>query len=1021
MLFPKKNIHLLLFCCLFSVSLQAQSVFTALSISRLTPDDGLSQGSNYFRYEDSRGFMWLTGNDAINRYDGKTIKVYNLNKYFSNCPNLQQGYGFAEDTESNIYIGSVRGLYVYQRKQDKFTLQPIFKNNVDSVAMPFAFRDGKVWCFNRYYQVAVYDVQTKEVKLVAKPVLDSITSVHIYNLLGKVFYYRLPFFDEAGTLWIVGSNNIAAYNSATQQVSYPFDVYIKKRKPDFLCACCSNGKIICGTAGGVAIFDCSTKQVEEINKLGNKATGYVRLVSSNKKMVAFLCDAGIVFTKKNYKEAQWFDPGAPENYTKIFNFSFDKAGRLWMCDDGEGLHIFDFTPKLLGKEPSDAYPDRFKLGLGVGFFTELPGGNVLCRNTVEQVRDTRKLSYLPLSFEKELLVTGYRAYADDYRKGVWFFEERGNSMPGKRRLFFYSKAYEKKIIVATGIDEVHSTLKDMLVLADGSILCSFEEGLFWLYPETASMQKVKGAVQRQPFKINALSSSRIAVSYLNSDMLLYKILPDKSLQLLKPILPGIQSFYIQQDTIRNRYWAGTNAGVYLLDSLWNSIKHFDANNGLAGTYIYGLLLDDAGNAWCSHQRGLSSINGQHFQVINYNKNDGIQDWDFHNRSFLKSSDGTLFFGGAAGFNYFKPPLHTAVFYKPEVYVDEILVNGKPYLPGTNADYIDQLELEYSLNDVSVKALVKDLVNGNMQQLIYRIAETDTTWKLLPNGEAINFNQLAPGTYTLQLGAYDKYSAEKKVQKSIHIVVSAPFYRKAWFWALLAILATAVVFRYVNVKRMERQRIKFQEQLALEKQRQKITADLHDDIGASLSSLQINSTVAEQLLDTDRAAARAMLHKLQTQAHSLADKIGDFVWSMKPGKEEFMTLSSRIKNFAGEMLEAANIGCTLAIAPEIDSLVTGMELRKNLVFILKEAINNAAKYSRASTVAVSLQHSSGIIYLRVTDDGIGFEAGRTNGNGTGNMQRRAAELGGILSVQSAPGEGTVVAAEIPLVPKINDGG
>lgn len=64
--------------------------------------------------------MWITSNDAMNRFDGKMVKVYNTDNYFSNCPNLQQCYGFAKDDKSNIYIVSIRGLYIYNRNQDKF-------------------------------------------------------------------------------------------------------------------------------------------------------------------------------------------------------------------------------------------------------------------------------------------------------------------------------------------------------------------------------------------------------------------------------------------------------------------------------------------------------------------------------------------------------------------------------------------------------------------------------------------------------------------------------------------------------------------------------------------------------------------------------------------------------------------------------------------------------------------------------------------------------------------------------------
>ena len=110
------------------------------SISKLTTDEGLSPGSNYFRFEDSKGFMWITGNDAVNRYDGSRVKVYNLNKYFNKCPNLQQGYGFAEDNLGTLYIGSVNGLYVYHRDEDNFTLVKIYAGS-EQTAMPIVFKN----------------------------------------------------------------------------------------------------------------------------------------------------------------------------------------------------------------------------------------------------------------------------------------------------------------------------------------------------------------------------------------------------------------------------------------------------------------------------------------------------------------------------------------------------------------------------------------------------------------------------------------------------------------------------------------------------------------------------------------------------------------------------------------------------------------------------------------------------------------------------------------------------------------
>ena len=93
----------------------------------------------------------------------------------------------------------------------------------------------------------------------------------------------------------------------------------------------------------------------------------------------------------------------------------------------------------------------------------------------------------------------------------------------------------------------------------------------------------------------------------------------------------------------------------------------------------------------------------------------MQDWDFNNRAFYKAQDGTLFFGGVSGFNYFKPPLKNNTFYKPQVYIDEILVNNKTVAIDTNANSINALSLKANENNIAIAAIVKDLENGNDQK------------------------------------------------------------------------------------------------------------------------------------------------------------------------------------------------------------------------------------------------------------------------------------------------------------------
>jgi signal transduction histidine kinase len=955
--------------------------------------------------------MWMTGNDAVNRYDGSMVKVYNLNKYFKDCPNLQQGYGFAEDNESNIYIGSVRGLYIYHRNTDKFSLQKIFADSVNNEAMPFACKDGKLWCFNKKYEIAAYDIHSGEVSIVTKFPLEPLRSLHIYDLEGNVFYDRWPFFDKQNNIWFIGAKGINRFNTVSKTTSA---IHITTQlKEDFFINCSyynkEDNEILLGTKKGIIIYKINTALEKYITTIGAAPIEDVQAICSNKKLLALACKKDLLIIEKQ-KENHLRIEKSRQKFIRYYAADFDKAGRLWICNDGLGQVVFNFSPPLLPKLPGEDIAFAEFKGTGASTFAEFENGDIAVQynNIVNNITKQLETISFPKNFDGSL---GYRTFTDKARKGIWLSTLSYNN----HQLKIYFTGNNKKPVLNYIINESDSfgNLQDLKVLDDSRMLASFQSGLCWL--KNNSAVKINNQPCRNPFAINKISNNKCAVSYLDNDMWLVQLTAADDIKFIQKILPGVQSFYLQEDSKRNQYWVGANKGIYLLDKNFKQVKLFDANNGLAGTYIYGLLLDEEGNAWCSHQRGLSSINAATFQIINYDKSDGIQDWDFNNRAFYKATDGTLYFGGVSGFNYFKPPLKSITYYQPEVYIDEIWVNNKTYLPDTNANFIQKLSLSFYENSIAIKAIIKDLGNANMQQLIYRIKETDTKWKYLSNNSTISFNSLSPGTYILELGTYDKYTNKEIIQKTVSISIAAPFYSKAWFWVLISILATALLFGFYNRLKINKQKNLFHQQLALEQQRNKITADLHDDIGASLSSLQLNSAVAGQLINKDVEHAKKMLNKIETQSKNLADKIGDFIWSMKPGKDEFMTMSSRIKTFANDILAATNIDYKIQIDKEVDIVIKDISTRKNVVLITKEAINNAVKYSQASTISIALNIRQNNIYLTIKDNGIGFLAAEQKGNGIANMKKRAEELKGDFNIVSAANEGATISAVIPLVP------
>ena len=247
------------------------------TIKKLSQTEGLSQGSNYFLHEDKLGFMWITANDAINRYDGSWVKVYKEKRYFKNCPPLKQGYCFAEDNQSNIYIGSTIGLYKYNRNEDAFSLIKVFAGYADENCIPFAFRDNKIWCYNRFYAIAAIDITTGKISFYKDVKTEPIESIHAYMFTKTEYRNRQPFFDKNGVLWIITKSDIIFYNLASKAVAYYLQNDMNIQNLNFLSDCydSSKNRIIAGSTNGLCIFYIENKKAEFINGIQMNLLGKV--------------------------------------------------------------------------------------------------------------------------------------------------------------------------------------------------------------------------------------------------------------------------------------------------------------------------------------------------------------------------------------------------------------------------------------------------------------------------------------------------------------------------------------------------------------------------------------------------------------------------------------------------------------------------------------------------------------------------------------------------------------------------
>ncbi len=223
--------------------------------------------------------------------------------------------------------------------------------------------------------------------------------------------------------------------------------------------------------------------------------------------------------------------------------------------------------------------------------------------------------------------------------------------------------------------------------------------------------------------------------------------------------------------------------------------------------------------------------------------------------------------------------------------------------------------------------------------------------------------------------------------------------------LLAVLAILGIGLLMNRNKL-RQRMK---ELEL---RNQIAADLHDEVGSSLSSILMLSQMAAGQQGTDEKH-NDILARMGTNAKETMDRMGDIVWMIKPGETEAGSLKQRIESFGFEMCGNKNIEVKMQL-DDLEKMRLNMEQRKNIYLIFKEGLNNAVKYSETKKIEISTSFQDSILCLIIKDFGIGFnKALIKNGNGLDNMHHRAKDLNAVLDVSSTLNQGTTLLLKVPV--------
>lgn len=313
---------------------------------------------------------------------------------------------------------------------------------------------------------------------------------------------------------------------------------------------------------------------------------------------------------------------------------------------------------------------------------------------------------------------------------------------------------------------------------------------------------------------------------------------------------------------------------------------------------------------------------------------------------------------------------------------------------------NELALKWNDNQLAVEFAVLDYVHSSSIQYRYRIGGN---WIFLDNVSQLMLPRLQPGSYQLQI-QYRYPNGRWMTNEIVYpFSVGAPFWERAWFYIIATLLALAPFIIYAWRKYREQQKIS--------KIRWQLARDLHDDVGSTLSSIGIYSSVLQNRLKN--ATDLAILNEIREKAGAITQEMADIVWAIQPDNEGLINFIQRFRAFAVPLLESRNIRL-LWEGSANTAVQLSMIQRRNLYLVCKEALNNCIKHANAKSFHFSYSVERGCMRINLQDDGRGFETDHLErSSGLRNMQSRMQEIGGTLQLQTSPGMGTLIQLQITL--------
>ena len=465
-------------------------------------------------------------------------------------------------------------------------------------------------------------------------------------------------------------------------------------------------------------------------------------------------------------------------------------------------------------------------------------------------------------------------------------------------------------------------------------------------------------------------------------------------------------------------WVGTSDGLNRFNEESLNFTRFYTADQRHGRFVNLMLEDNKGRFWYGGGSNIFMFDPAAGSFRSFDESDGLEHVDVLGWSLIKLKSGELVFGTANGILVFNPESVKVSSYVPPIVITGLKKLNQTINLATLPELMSEITFEHEDNVFSIEyaALSYDMPAFN--QYAYKLEGFDKDWVYCGNRREATYTNLDPGVYTFFVKGSNHDGVWNEQGTSITIIISPPWWKTWWFTIFFWVSVAGSIggtLRYVEKRKLQKKIERLERERALEKERVRISQDMHDEVGSSLSEISILSELLKRDMSKSEEA-EIHLRDISDRSAEVIENIGQIIWAINPRNDPLDNLVAHLRLYTADYIRKAGIKYSFKIPDNIPAYHLSAEVRRNVFLVVKEALHNIVKHSCATEVQVRVDFLQNQMIISVKDNGEGFSINQKPGSGNGliNMQKRIENIGGTFKIESEPGQGTGITITVNFI-------